>query len=99
MKIGPDTLHTQLDALRQGQADWSARQQESNQPDPQEGLGVAEIETDAPVEEPKDPANELLLTNLWEQGQAQYQSVGAVPQIQGSDLSGWANRLADFILA
>lgn len=99
MKIGPDMLPAQLDALRQGQSNWYDREQTSSQPDLQVLPEIAGVETEAANTQQQDPANELLLMKLWQEGQAGFEPLGPIPANHETELSGWANRLADFILA
>lgn len=100
MKILSDTLSTQLDALRQGRAD-------PYQPDPahpdaerRSEVGIAEPQAESPAAEVRDPANDLLLADVW--GDTVSRSLtpaGPLPASDGADPADWAGRLAHYVLA
>ena len=105
MKILSDTLSTQLDALRQGRTELERPDLERpvrEQPDTEQrlGLGIEELQADTPAAEVRDPANDLLLADVWSNSQSRsLEPAGPLPASDESDPAGWASRLAQYVLA
>jgi len=100
MKILSDTLSTQLEALHQGRSELERLEREQPDAEQRLGLDVEETRADPPAAKVLDPANDLLLADVWGESQSRsLEPAGPLPASDESDLAGWASRLAHYVLA
>lgn len=101
MKIGSDVLSSQLEALRQSRVDLYDDAQGDHPLETLAESGIKEAEATSAVSDARDPATDLLMTDVWAADSPRLlsASVEPLPAANSLDPADWVDRLVAYVLA